>query len=172
MAKTVRGIKKFLLWRLLKDAETSAGAKIAFQTEHEVTSTKDSNATQTKDGVIRTSGQIEQEINVTVYLSTSDEVDKLKEAHEKDEKVEVWDVVAEEPDVSGNYKMTYYQAYISEISESAPTDEGVEVSLTFAIDGVGKRGKGKLSEAQEKAISYLFVTPETGTTQEKAQESL
>ncbi|HFI0463821.1 TPA: phage major tail protein, TP901-1 family [Streptococcus suis] len=168
----VQGIKKFLLWRLLKDAATAAGAKIALQTEHETSSSKDSNATQTKDGVIRSNSSAEQEVTATVLLSTSDEVDRLKQAHEQDEIVELWDVIAEAPDTDGKYKATYYQSTISEISESAPTDDGVEVSLTFAVNGVGQRGRTSLTAAQEEVLQYLFVEATAGTTQAAAREAL
>lgn len=156
MPQSVQGINKFLLYRFLKEAKMKPATKIALQTEHETSSSRDVNSTQTKDGAIRTLGQIEQEVTATTYLSTTDEVDKLKEAHENGDIVELWDILAEAPDESQKYKATYYQAYISEVSESAPTDDGVEVSLTFAVIGKGKRGKTSLTEAQAEVLDYVF----------------
>ncbi|CRH92947.1 phage major tail protein%2C TP901-1 family [Chlamydia trachomatis] len=172
MADAVQGVKKVLLWRSLKDAAKGAGAKIALQTEHETTSSRDVKSQQTKDGVIRTLGQVEQEIKAKTYLSTTDEVEKLEAAHEDGEIIEVWDVQIDKPTSDSKYKATYYQAYIGEISKSAPTDDGIEVSLTFNVIGVGKRGKTALSKNQQEVVDYLFVEATEGTTQEKARQTL
>lgn len=165
MRKSVKGIKKFILWRLLKDAKTKPGTKIALQTEHEITSTRDTNTTPTKDGGVKSLGAIEQEISLTFYLAHSDELDRLKDAQEQGEIVEIWDVIAEEPDTEGKYKASYYQAYISEIGEAAPTDDGVEVSITLGVEGYGKRGRTALTDEQAEVLDYIFVEATAGTVQ-------
>lgn len=165
MKKSVQGIKKFLLWRFLKDAATKPGTKIALQTEHETTSTRDANTTPTKDGGIKSLGAIEQEISATFYLAHTDEVDRLKDAQEQGEIIEVWDVIADNPDTEGKYKATYYQVYVAEIGETAPTDDGVEVSVTLAVEGYGKRGRTPLTEEQEQVLDYIFVEATAGTVQ-------
>lgn len=168
MLKSVQGIKKFILWRYLEDAINKPGTKIALQTEHEITSTRDLNSTSTKDGTRKSLGAIEQEIALTFYLAHSDELDRLKDAQEQGKVVEIWDVIAEEPDEQGEYKATYFQAYISEIGEAAPTDDGVEVSVTLGVEGYGKRGRTPLTAEQEEVMDYIFVKATAGTVQPSA----
>lgn len=168
----LQGVKRIILWRYLKDAETKPGSKIALQTEHEASSSRDINAVPTKDGTKRSLGQVEQEVEVTSYLADSDEVDRMKEAHEMGEKIEVWDVTNEHPDENGKYKATYYQGFIGEISEKAPNDDGIEVTTTISVDGIGKRGRTILSDDQAEILDYLFVEASAGTTQEAARASL
>lgn len=66
--QAAKGSKQFLLFRLLKDQATKAGAKLAFQTEHDLTETKDSESTNTKDGILQTTGALETEISATSIL--------------------------------------------------------------------------------------------------------
>lgn len=153
--ETIQGISQFLLYRILGD--NNEATKIAQQTSHSVSSSRDVNPTATKDGTKRTLGVIEQEIEATVLLSTATDVDKLKEAHEQGKKVELWDITSVVKNTAGKYAATYYQGLISEISSEAPTDDGIEVSITFAIEGVGKRGYTALSAAQEAVLDYAFI---------------
>lgn len=153
--KTVAGEKQFLLYRILGD--NTEATKIAQQTNHDVSSSRDANANATKDGTSRSLGAVEQEVEAEVYLTTADDVNKLKEAHEQGKVVELWDITALKKNEEGKYAATYYQGYITEISASAPTDDNVSVSISFAVEGIGKRGYTALSEAQEAVLDYAFV---------------
>ncbi|AXY24906.1 phage major tail protein, TP901-1 family [Suicoccus acidiformans] len=162
--QTVQGMAKFLLMRIL--GEDGDATKIANQTTHSTSSSRDVNSQSTKDGTKRTLGAVEQEIEASVLLSTNDDVDKLKEAHEEGKIVELWDINSVVKNVEGKYKATYYQGYISDIEDEAPSDDGIEVSITFAIEGVGQRGYTALSVAQEAVIQYAFVEAVAGTANE------
>lgn len=164
---TVQGVHLFLLYRILGDDVD--GIKIAQQTEHSTSSTRDANSTATKDGNKRTLGAVEQEIELTTLLSNADDVDRLYEAHEQGKKVELWEVDGSNKTESLEYKMTYYQGYITDIKKEAPTDDGVEVSFTFAIESYGKRGQAALSEEQQAVVDYAFVKPYKGTTVEAVE---
>lgn len=157
MAETdnIQGMHQFLLYRIY--GEKSDAVKIAQQTSHSVSSSRDVETTATKDGTKRMLGNIEQEIEADVLLSRTQDVDNLKEAQEQGKRVELWDINSMIKNEDGKFGATYYQGYVSEISAEAPTDEGVEVSITFAIEGYGKRGYTSLSEAQEKVLDYAFT---------------
>ena len=43
-----KGIDSILLFRVLKDAQTAEGAKLAFQTEHSTEKSRDTNSVKTK----------------------------------------------------------------------------------------------------------------------------
>lgn len=154
MAKTSQGKNRFILYNIL--GESTDAVKIAYQTNHEVSSSMDVEKEPTKDGVIVSTGQIEQSITVTSFISTeTDDIIKLKEAHEDGKTIEIWDIDSNK-DETGEYPATYYQAYLTEISESADAEGAIEVSLTFEVQGVGKRGMTAVSEEQEEVIQYVF----------------
>ena len=64
---------------------------------------------------------------------------------------------------ANKYKATYYQAYVSEFTPNATAEDNVELSLAFAVNGVGQEGYATLSEDQAKVIQYTFkdTVPET-----------
>jgi len=162
----VQGQQRFVLYSILGSSED--GVKIAYQSEHEATSTREVSAEATKDGQMHSLGVTEQEISVTSYLSTSEDVNKLKTAQENGEKVALWDVIAQEPNESDKYPATYYEAFLNEVGETAASDSGVEVSLTFTVTGgVGVRGETALNSAQAEAVQFAFreavQTTESGT---------
>lgn len=155
MSEQVQGIKRFLLYRI--KGRAGDAVKIALQTEHEATSDRESTATATKDGTKRSSGQIEQEVSATTLLSSDGQVNDLKEAQEQDEIVELWDVNHIRNEETEKYPATYYQTSVTSVGETAPSDAGVEVSLTFSVEEYGKRGETALNEAQEEVLQYAFT---------------
>ena len=93
MTEAVLGINQILLYRILSEAGTLAASKLAFQTEHEVTESKDMDSVATKDGNIGVPGQLETEISCTSILAVGDTmVKKLRDAMRENELVEVWDI--------------------------------------------------------------------------------
>lgn len=93
MTEAAKGIDQILLYRILSEAGLNAAAKLAFQTEHETTESKDSESVPTKDGNINVPGQLETEISGTSILAKGDAmVKKLRNAMRNDEIVEVWEI--------------------------------------------------------------------------------
>lgn len=169
-AEAVAGKKIVYLYRILKDAATDNGAIIAFTTENGRTKSKDADTTATKDGSIRTPGAAEVEITATSVLSKGDEmVDKLEDAMDNDDLIEIWEANLEEPAESGEnkFKGIYFQGYLTELEKTSNAEDMVEVSLTFGINGSGKRGDVTVSTEQQEMASYVF----TDTTKEQSIES-
>ena len=158
--EAVSGKKLVYLYRIKSKEATANGLAIAFTTENERTKSKDSDSVVTKDGSIRVPGAVEQEITATSLLAKgSTFVDELEDAMDNDELIEIWEANLEEPANEGEnkFKGMYFQGYITEVTIASNAEDHVEVSLTFAINGNGKRGDVTVSEEQQEIAEYVFT---------------
>ena len=165
-AEAVQGKKIVYLYRIQSEAATADGALIAFTTENGRTKSKDGDTTVTKDGSIRTPGAVEQEITATSLLAKGDEmIDKLEDAMDNDELIEIWEANLDEPAADGEnkFKGMYFQGYLSEMEKTSSAEDFVEISLTFGINGSGARGDVTVSAEQQEMANYVFTdTAKTG----------
>lgn len=165
-AEAVQGKKLVYLYRVFSEAASTDAAAIAFTTENSRTTSKDADSTSTKDGSLRTPGTAEIEITATSILSVGDVmITKLEEALKKDKLIEIWEANLQEPAEAGNnkFKGTYFQGYLTELEKSSPSDDFVECSLTFGINGEGASGDVTVSAEQQEAAAYVFAdTQKTG----------
>lgn len=165
-ADAVSGKKLVYLYRIKSKSATDEGVALAFTTENERTKSKDSDSVVTKDGSIRVPGAAEVEITATSLLAKgSTFVDELEDAMDNDELIEIWEANLDEPlgDDSNKFKGMYFQGYLTEVSLSSNAEDHVEVSLTFAINGSGKRGDVTVSAEQQAVAEYVFTdTAKTG----------
>ena len=62
-------------------------------------------------------------------------IDKLEDAMDNDELIEIWEANLSEPAEGGSNKFSgrYFQGYLTEIEKSSNAEDMVEVSLTFGI---------------------------------------
>lgn len=165
-AEAISGRRIIYLYRLLSEAAQQAATRLAFATENGRTKSKDADSTATKDGSIRTPGTAEVEITSTSVLSKGDTmIDKLEDAMDSDALIEIWEVNLDEPASGGEgnkFKGMYFQGYITELEKSSPSDDFTEISLTFGINGSGKRGNVTVSVEQQEEANYAFTdTPKT-----------
>ena len=165
-AEAVQGKKIVYLFRVLDEAATADGVAMAFVTENSISMSKDADSTATKDGSIRTPGEMEIEISATAILAKGDELySKLKAAMMNDELIEIWEANLDEPASGGDnkFKGTYYQGYLTEFEKSSSAEDFVEVSTTFGINGTGADGDVTVSVEQQEIASYVFAdTTKTG----------
>ncbi|WP_018659910.1 phage major tail protein, TP901-1 family [Allofustis seminis] len=155
--ETVKGIDRILLFRLLSQNGEKDASKLAYQTEHEISSSVDVDSYATKDGRVQSAGQAEITISATSVLAKNDKlVDDLWDAHLKNEIVEIWDIDRSAEATSGKFKATYYQGYITDYSQNPNAEDDIELSLEFVINGTGARGEATLSEEQAKVVQYVF----------------
>lgn len=165
-AEAVHGSRMVYLYRVLNDAATADGAVLAFTTENERSKSKDSDSTITKDGAVLTPGEAEVEITATSLLAKGDKlVDRLEDALDDNEIVEIWEANLDEPAEGGQnkFKGRYYQGYLTELSISASAEDYTEVSLTFGINGAGVKGDVTVSAEQQEVAAYVFKdTTKTG----------
>ena len=158
-AEAVAGKKIVYLYRIMSKASTTDGTALAFTTENSRTKSKDSDATITKDGSIRTPGASETEITATSILAKGDKlIDELEDAMDKDELIEIWEANLEDKAQNGEnkFKGMYFQGYLTEMEKSSNAEDMVEVSLTFGINGSGARGDVTVSLEQQEVAAYVF----------------
>lgn len=169
--QAVKGIDVILLFRLLKDAEKEPAGKLAFQTDHEHGKTKDSESTPTKDGPIRVPGVLDISFSCTSILSLGDPmVDKLEEALDNDDIVEIWEINKAESNEKGKFKATYYQGYVTGFSKSPAAEGNVELSLDFGVNGTGAKGFATLTDDQSTIVQYAFRDTIAGSKPEPEPE--
>ena len=161
MAQAIQGKDLVLFFRALKNKATDDGAKLKFQTEHEIAKEKESSTTATKDGVIVSVSDGESTASITSIAYREDdattEVWKELESYFKaNEIVEIWEVdLGSKTGVLGSetYEVEYFQGYFTSFSKTAPTDDMVELSMEYLINGSGVSGTDTLTTAQQVAIS-------------------
>ena len=159
-AEAVAGKRIVYLYRIDKDAATKAAWQIAFATENGRTKSKDADATATKDGSIRTPGTAETEITATSILSKGDtNIDALEDAMDSDELIEIWEANLDEPASTGQnkFKGMYFQGYITEFEKTTNAEDNAEISLTFGVNGSGKRGEVTVTAEQQDQAAYVFT---------------
>lgn len=164
-AEAVQGKKIVYLFRIKSKAASNDAKTIAFTTENGRTKSKDADSTMTKDGPIRTPGTTETEITVSSILAKGDElIDELEDAMDNDELMEVWEAnLAEASSGSNKFKGMYFQGYLTSFEKTSPADDFVELSLTFGLNGAGKRGDVTVTAEQQEAAEYVFAdTQKTG----------
>lgn len=157
MVETVKGIDRILLFRVLNEAGTSVAGKLAFQTEHEVSKSRDVESTATKDGKVQSIGDMEEEISVTSMLAKGDlMIEELEDAFDNGEIIEIWDINRGAETVGDKFPAKYYQGYMTELSQSANSEDDIEVSMSFAINGIGQKGEATLTADQAEVVQYAF----------------
>lgn len=155
----LQGKNKILLFRLLKEANTSA-AKLAFQTDHTFSLSRDTDSIQTKDGKLTKLGELEGEVTgIEAVQAKEDPVaSMLLDAVIDGEKLELWEVTVDEDlkDESGKYPAMYAQGYLTSWEAGAPTEDESTYSGDFTIELVPQFGFATLTEEQEEAVQYAF----------------
>ncbi len=166
-AEAVQGNKIIYLYRLASEAASEDAVMLAFTTENSRTKSKDADSTITKDGSIRTPGAAEVEITATSILAKGDSmINKLEDAMDEDELIEIWEANLEEPATDGENKFVgmYFQGYLTEFEKTSSAEDFVECSLTFGINGSGVRGDVTVSKEQQEMAVYVFKDSVKATT--------
>ncbi|MCL1990915.1 MAG: phage major tail protein, TP901-1 family [Defluviitaleaceae bacterium] len=162
----LRGANRIMLMRPYSLRHEATAGRMAFQTSHEKSMTRDAEATITKDGNINSLADLVVEYSLTTLMASHDAVrEKMYEAFLDGELIELWDIDKTEPTMTGGdqFPATYFQGYLTEWSESAGAEDSVEISLSVAINGAGVRGNATLTEDQATVVQYQFSdTTKTG----------
>lgn len=157
-AVAVSGKKIVYLYRLLSKAQSETGSLLAFVTENGRTKSRDADTTATKDGSVRTPGAVETEITCSSLMAKGDKmIDKLEDALDSNELIEIWEANLEEPGTGANkFKGMYFQGYLTEFEKTSNAEDSVELSLTFGVNGAGVRGEVTVTKQQQEMASYVF----------------
>lgn len=172
MAEVIQGAEFLSFFRLRKEHETTDGAKNRFETESTLSKEKESESTITKDGPVNSimNGESSAEFTSLAYRDDEETIEiwkKLEEWFDKNELVEFWNVDISTMTKGREIEAVYHQGYFTSFELSMPADGPAELSYTYAINGIGIRGKDTLTEAQLKAVEagvydYQKITA-TGT---------
>lgn len=156
--QAVHGKRIVYLFRPLSLEKEQAATRLAYTKENEKSMSKDADVTATKDGPLRSPGEAEIEITATSVLAKGDKmIPALQSAMLNNELVEIWEANLDEPvETANKFKGTYYQGYITEQTLSSPSDDWVEVSQTFGINGTGATGEVTIPQEQLDEAMYVF----------------
>jgi len=155
-----RGANRIMLMRPFSLRHNTTAGRMAFQTSHEKSLTRDAESTITKDGNINSLSELEVSYSLTTLLAQNDDVrERLYDAFLNGELVELWDIDKTEPTVAGGnqFPTTYFQGYLTEWSESAGAEDSVEISMSIVINGSGARGNATLNQEQTNVVQYEFA---------------
>lgn len=159
-----KGINQVLLFRKL--GETSAAAKLLFQTEHSIERSVDGgDSTATKDGPITSPGTPTQEIPFSSIVAQGDTVVALlREVFWNQETLEVWVIDKGAEAVGEKYPAEYCQGKLTEFNETANAEDLMELEGTIVVDGIPQKGEATLSVGQSEVVQYIFkdTTETTG----------
>ncbi|HFH9833967.1 TPA: phage major tail protein, TP901-1 family [Streptococcus suis] len=157
MLQAKKGIDSILLFRVLKEQANKSAAKLAFQTEHSSEKSRDTNSSQTKDGVLKTVGGLEITLSATSIMAENDPlVAELEQAMNNGELVEIWEIEKGAAKVAEKYPATYYQGYITSFNKTKNAEDLVELEMEFGINGAGATGNATLTEEQAQVVQYVF----------------
>lgn len=152
-----QGKNVVLLFRELAKQGEEAAWKLAFQTEHSIPISVDTDTVETKDGNVQVPKEPTYDPSATSLMADGDKrIKELRKATLERQLFEFWEIDKIEKDESGKFAATYYQGYVTSFEPSAPVDGAVEVSMNFAFNGIGKDGFATLTAEQEKVTQYEF----------------
>ena len=156
--ETLKGIDRILLFRVYKATGVVAASKLAFQTEHEISMSRDVDSTKTKDGTRQVLGDVEIEISATSIVAKEDTVvGELKKAFLDGDIIEIWDIDRSGEGSSDKYPATYFQGYMTDFSQNPNAEDDVELSMDFAINAQGVEGEATLTKEQNDVLQYAFA---------------
>ncbi len=157
MFEPKKGKDKILMFRMLKDMETKDAAKLALQTEHELSYEREVNTTQTKDGAIVTDGGMEVTMSISAVASADEVNGMLFEAVKKGETLECWEIdLSAKGSAENKYKALYMRGKLNSWSLPASVEDLVEVETEMNIDGIPQEGEVTLTAEQTELILYAF----------------
>lgn len=163
--EALKGKNSILLFRLLEDAAKNKAAKLAFQTEHSVEKSKDSDVTETKDGQIVIGQGKEEEISFSCVMGDNDPtIEMLERSFDEDKTLEVWEVdVTPRQNGAGEYPAIYRQGIVTEFNKSANVEDLMTLEMSFKTSGQGQKGMVKLTQEQQEVVQYKFTDTEPKT---------
>lgn len=156
-----KGITSVLFFRLLKNAATDKGKKLAFQTEHSEAIANEVSSTKTKDGSINVPAGATFEFSIASILAKNDPLAAmLKAAVIAGDIVEVWEVVndADIAAADGDYLATYMQGVLPSWEETKNSEENIAISTSLTVNQIPQKGYLTLTTAEQAAVQYAFRT--------------
>lgn len=167
--EAIKGKRIISMFRLLSKSGQESAKRPALMTESSEKISVSADATQTKDGVLRSAAAPEIELEFTSVMGVNDPmIDDLKAAVLNGDVIEAWSINLDKKGTGENaskYKATYYRGYGTSFEVSAPADGNVEVTFGYGVEGKGAEGFATVPQDQLDEALYVFSdTTKTGTT--------
>lgn len=165
MAEAISGKKLVYLFRVNENDGTDEGECLAFTTENSRTTEVSADSVATKSGSIRVPGVATSEITATSLLTKGDtRIRSYEKAMVEGKLFDIWEANLEEPvppetgtTPTGKFYGTYWQGYLTSFEKNSNSEDFVECSFTFGLNGNGEDGEVTVDEEQQEIASYVFV---------------
>lgn len=152
----LQGIDVVAFARKKSQEKSVSGQLIPWQTGLSFDPSRDVDTNATKDGSVTTTASIETDLEVDFTNNTSAIADAMWDSLFDEEMLEVWVVYRKRRNAEGKYFAWYMQATVQEDSNDNDSDDNSNREITFAVNGVPKRGWITLTDEQQEEIDYVF----------------
>lgn len=156
------GQKQIILMRELGNKQ--AALTLLYQTEHELGKSRDSDVQRTKSGNIVKTGAIEYDFSLTAFQAVNDPaIRMINNCFENNKKVELWVINLQHKHPSSDkYAAEYFQAYITDFTSTANTEDYMELELEFGVEMQGQEGWATVTMEQMADAQYKFTDTVAG----------
>lgn len=165
--EVINGYDVVVFMRALKDAKTSKGKLVPYQTTESFNLKRDSDSEKTKTGNISPKGSLEAEFSMEMKNNEGEIATAFKDAIYNGETLEIWRVYRKVKNSQGKVLAWYFQVDVTEDNEENGVDDPSSRSLSFNVIGTPKKDYLKLPDEAQEAIDYVFkdLDEDTTTTQ-------
>lgn len=158
--RPIKGIDKVLMFRKYEPTEPAEAGRLALQTSHTISESRDSSTTATKDGGIADRGALTTTIPIEA-IASRDEVNIMLHASVKEDfLLEVWEIdFGADPVTEGEvtkYPARYGRGYLDSWESPASVDGHVTISTTFTVEGELVDGLATVSDQQIDELNTAF----------------
>lgn len=165
MAEPIEGKRVLDFVRIPGTKGTKNAYPLPLVTGSDFDLSRDTDDTQTKDGVKYRVGQLTAEPKVTILDSDEDIVKVLEDALFNGTELEYWHVFVDKKNNGGLYYAYNMLVKVTEMSQSNDSDDFSTQEITFTPTTNITRGYTPMPEGQEDLIDYVFRGLEPVTTQ-------
>lgn len=152
----LQGYDTLAFIRKLKDAGTTRGQLIPYQTSLSFDPQRDVDTNQTKSGVVPTTSALETDFETEFVNNISKVSDWIYDSLMDEEELEVWVVYRKRVNDDGKRFAWYMRGKVTEDSNDNDPDDNSTRDATFTIDGKPQRGWLDLPDEVEEEIAYVF----------------
>lgn len=171
MEEAIKGIDRFLMFRLFEEKAEKNATKLALQTTHTIKEEAKADSEATKDGSIATQGALETTVEFEAIATDTELNAMLHYAVKNQKKVEVWEIDMSKPPKDGKYYSQYGVGYLSSWETPADAEKNTTIKTTLTVENKLVVGYATLTSEQEATAKAFFRdTVEAPKDEEPAQE--
>ncbi|ETA74162.1 phage major tail protein, TP901-1 family [Ligilactobacillus equi] len=165
MAEPIEGKNVLDFIRIPSEKGTKNAYPLPLITGSDLDLSRDTDDTQTKDGVKYRIGQLTVEPKVTLLDADEDIIKVLEDSLFNGTELEFWHVFVDKKNSSGLYYSYNLLVKVTELSQSSDSDDFATQEVTFTQMSNVTRGYTPMPESQKALIDYVYRGLEPVTTQ-------